>query len=147
MDNALFAVNDLTVIPGVGAAWVAHGLTVQVEATVLHLMRVRGEAVQPEASKTNFTSGLHVGYYIVPELSVGAELRYQRWLNPPIAFEKDPTERTLDNLTAAIGPRVHVKAGPLTLRPGIAYARGLDKPLAAATPNYHLVTFDVPAFF
>src|SRR5690606_17746155 len=41
MDNAMFAVNDFTVFPGVGLAYVAHGLTVQVEATVLQLTRVR----------------------------------------------------------------------------------------------------------
>lgn len=146
MDNALFAVNDLTVIPGIGAAWVGNGLTVQVEATVLHLMRVRGEAVQPEASKTNFTSGLHVGYFVIPELSIGSEFRYQQWLNPPIAFEPSGDARK-NNVTVAIGPRVHLKAGPATLRPGVSYARGLDKPLAAAAPNYHIVTLDVPVFF
>lgn len=147
MDNALFAVNDFTLIPGIGAAYVAHGLTVQVEATLLHLMRVRGEAVQKEASKTNLTMGLHVGYFVTSFLSVGAELRYQRWLNAPFAVEKDASEASRDTLSVAIGPRAHIKLGSLWLRPGIAYQRGLDKPLAAATPNYHIVQFDLPLFF
>lgn len=87
LDNALFAVNDFTLIPGFGAAYVSGGLTVQVEMTLLQLMRVRGEAAQREASKTNVTTGLHVGYFFLPELSMGGELRYQRWLNAPLAVE------------------------------------------------------------
>lgn len=147
LDNALFAVSDFTVIPGFGAAYVNHGLTVQVEATLLHLMRVRGEAAQPEASKTNMTAGLHVGYFFLSELSVGSELRYQRWLNAPFAVEKDPTGATRDTLTFAVGPRVHIKLGDLRFRPGISYQRGLDRPLAASTPNYHIAQFDLPLFF
>ena len=72
LDNALFAVNDLALIPGFGAAYVSGGLTVQVEITLLQLMRVRGEAAQPEASKTNMTTGLHGGYFFLPQLSAGA---------------------------------------------------------------------------
>ena len=147
MDNALFAVNDLTVIPGASIAYVNHNLTVQLEATLLHLMRTRGEAVQKEATKTNFTTGLHVGYFFHPAFSVGTELRYQRWLNAPFAVENDKTGALIDNLTWAIGPRFHIKAGPVWIRPGLAYWRGLDKPLAAATPNYHSVQFDVPILF
>lgn len=147
MDNALFAVNDFTVIPGLGFAYVAHGFTAQVEVTLLHLMRVRGDAQQAEASKTNLTTGLHLGYFVVPQLSIGAELHYQRWLNPPFTVERDPTDATWDNLSFAVGPRGHFPLGPVTLRPGVAYHRGLDKPLAAATPNYHIVQIDVPVFF
>lgn len=147
LDNALFAVNDLTFIPGFGAAYVKDGLTVQIEATILHLIRVRGEAAQPEASKTNMTAGIHVGYFVFPELSFGSELRYQRWLNGPFVVEKDPSEAMWDTLTVAIGPRVHIKLGELRFRPGVSYQRGLDKPLAAATPNYHIVQVDLPLFF
>lgn len=147
LDNALFAVNDLTLIPGIGVAYVASGLTVQLEATLLHLMRVRGSAVQAEASKTNLTLGAHVGYFVTSYLSLGGELRYQRWLNAPFAVERDTTERTRDNLTVAIGPRFHIPLGTVKLRPGVSYQRGLDKPLAAATPNYHVVQLDLPIFF
>jgi hypothetical protein len=147
LENAMFAVNDFTVIPGIGVAYVKDGLTVQVEATLLHLMRVRGEAAQPEAIKTNMTSGVHVGYFLLPELSLGAELRYQRWLNAPFAVEKDATGATRDTLTVAVGPRVHIELGDLRFRPGVSYQRGLDKPLASATPNYHIVQLDLPLFF
>jgi opacity protein-like surface antigen len=147
LDNALFAVNDLTLIPGFGLAYVGGGFTVQLEATLLHLMRVRGSSVQAEASKTNLTLGAHVGYFVVEYLSIGAELRYQRWLNAPFAVERDATGRSRDNLTLAVGPRVHFSLGGLKVRPGVSYQRGIDKPLAAATPNYHLVQFDLPVFF
>lgn len=147
MDNALFAVNDFTLIPGFGAAYVGGGLTVQAEITLLHLMRVRGEGAQAEASKTNLTTGLHVGYFVLPELSIGAELRYQRWLNPPFAVENDKTDASRDTLSFAVGPRAHFTLGGLRFRPGVAYQRGLDKPLAAATPNYHIVQLDLPLFF
>lgn len=148
LENALFSVNDCTVVPGIGAAWVKHGWTVQVEATVLQLMRVRGESVQREASKTNLTSGLHVGRFIVPSLSVGGELRYQRWLNPPFAVERDSTDASRDTMTFALGPRFHVELGALGwLRPGISYQRAVDKPLAAAAPNYHIVQLDIPLLF
>lgn len=148
MDNALFAVNDFTIIPGFDIAWVGHGLTVQAEVTLLELLRVRGERAQGEATKTNLTMGLHIGYFLVPQLSVAAELRYQRWLNAPFAVEKDATGATQDNLSFAIGARVHVElAKGYFLRPGLSYGRGLDKPMAAATPNYHFVQLDVPFYF
>lgn len=148
LENALFAVNDFTLVPGFGAAWVGGGLTVQAELTLLQLMRVRGDAVQKESMKTNFTSGLHVGYFVLPQLSIGTELRYQRWLKAPLAVDADTTHASRDTLSFAVGPRVHIKLGEVGwLRPGIAYQRGLDKPLAAATPNYHIVQFDLPLFF
>jgi hypothetical protein len=147
MDNALFAVNDLGVIPGVGFAYVDHGFTAQLEATLIQLWRVRGSAAQPDSSKTNLTTGLHLGYFILPALSVGADLRYQRWLAAPKAVDADPTNTLKDTLSFAAGPRAHFKAGSVWFRPGVAYARGLDKPMAASPPNYHVVQIDLPIVF
>ena len=62
------------------------GFTAQVEATLLQLTRVKGDKrppglpKNPDKSKTNFTMGVHVGYFIMPMLSVGGEIRHQRWL-------------------------------------------------------------------
>lgn len=148
LDNALFGVNDFTVIPGVAVAWVHSGWTVQAEATLLQLTRVRGEALQKEASKTNMTTGLHAGYFVAPSLSLGAELRYQRWLNAPFAVERDASGASRDTLTFAVGPRFHIEVGDVGwLRPGISYQRALDRPLAAAAPNFHIVQIDVPFVF
>ncbi len=147
MDNALFAVNDLALIPGVDVAYVAHGVTVQIEATLFELLRVRGAAAQAETTKTNFTTGLHVGYFVVDALSLGADLRYQRWLNAPIAVDHDPTGTLVDNLTFGVGPRLHFALAPGTsIHPGISFSRGLDKPMAGAA-NYDVVQLDVPVLF
>ncbi len=144
MDNAMFAVNDFTVFPGVDFAYVSRGLTVQVEATVLQLTRQRGADVQKDSAKTNSTCGLFVGYFLLPELSAGAELRYQRWLSTPAFLEGADALR--DTLTAAAGLRAHLKLGDtLWLRPGIAYARGLDDPMAEA--DYQIVQVDLPLAF
>lgn len=149
MDNAMFATDYLTVFPGVDLSWQASGFTVQAEATVLQLTRMRGDDVAErlglDDGRTNFTGGLHVGYFAIPELSVGAELRYQRWLSTPSFVEKDPSGALRDNMTFAIGPRVHVKAGDVTLRPGVSYATPVDDPMAAA--GYGIVQLDVPVIF
>jgi len=144
MDNALFAVNDATVIAGVGAAYVEGGFTVQAEVTVLELIRVRGDEVQPDKAKTNFTSGIHAGYFPLRWLSVGAELRYQRYLSTPMFVEATPALR--DTLSAAIGVRGHVRlSAKRWLRPGIAYSRGLDDPMSGR--SYDVVQLDVPLAF
>jgi len=145
MDNAMFAVNYFTTFPGVGVAYVGHGLTVQAEATVLELVRARGEKAKSSAdgARTNFTSGLHVGYFVVPMLSLGAELRYQRWL----ANDSVPSDApTRDTLTFALGPRLHVQlADKIWFRPGLAYARGIDDPMS--NQSYNVVQLDLPAAF
>jgi hypothetical protein len=148
LDGSLFSSDDLTLSPGIDFAWVAYGLTLQVEATLFQLYRARGDKKQPEANKTNTTYGFFAGYFLIPLLSVGAELRYQRWLDAPFSVENDPTGASRDNLTFAVGPRFHIRLpGDMWLRPGLAYARGLDKPMAAATPNVHIVQLDVPFYF
>ncbi|HEX7480825.1 MAG TPA: hypothetical protein VF331_23690 [Polyangiales bacterium] len=154
MDNAMFAVNDFTVFPGIDLAYVAHGLTVQGEATLLQLTRVRGDkapaagkpAPNPDSSKTNFTAGLHVGYFVIPALSLGAELRHQRWLSTPLSVKKDLTDTLRDNSTFAIGVRFHAKLGEkIWLRPGLSYSVGLDNPMAKQ--SYKVLQLDIPVVF
>jgi hypothetical protein len=148
MDDALFAVDDSAVFPGIDFAWVHAGLTLQAEATLFQLWRVRGEQAQPEATKTNFTSGVHAGYFVVPMLSFGLDVHYQRWFNAPIAIDKDTTGTKIDDWTAAIGPRLHIPlGGSVKIHPGVSYARGLDKPMAASTPNYNILQLDIPVTF
>lgn len=143
MDNAMFAVNYFTVFPGAGLAYVSGGLTVQVEATLFQLTRVRGSQKDVDAARTNLTTGIHVGYFLVPELSLGAELRYQRWL----ANASIPSDvATRDTVTMAVGPRAHFQLGEhMWFRPGIAYARGLDDPMTGL--DYNIVQVDLPLSF
>jgi hypothetical protein len=166
MDNALFNPNYLSIVPGIGVAFVRSGFTAQAEATLIQSMRVRGAAASPDASITNLTMGLHLGYFIVPALSLGAEIRHQRFLSTPATVAKDelpvcaagatdtttcnpPTYSRLglrDTSTFAVGPRLHFHAGDRTwIRPGVAFARGIDSSLTKA--SYNMVQIDVPVAF
>ncbi len=150
MDNAMFATNYLTPFPGVGFAYVASGLTVQAEVTVLQLMRMKAKDIEKDSSKTNLTAGLHVGYFVIPELSLGAELNYQRWLSTPKTPPVELRDSLKDNLSFAVGPRVHLKMGEkMWIRPGIAYARFIDKPMGDSDryDSNHIIQIDVPLAF
>jgi hypothetical protein len=144
MDNAMFAVNDLVVFPGIDVAFVRDGWTVQGEATLLRLNRVRGKDVQVDAFRTNFTSGLNAGYFLTRNMSVGTEVRYQRWLSTPASVRANP--KTRDTATFAIGPRLNLKVSPrIWFRPGIAWVTGLDDPMAAN--DYSILQIDLPVAF
>ncbi len=152
MDNAMFAVNYFTIIPGVDVAYVAHGLTVQAEATLFQMERVRGDknAANKDAARTNFTTGLHVGYFFIPQLSAGVELRHQRWLSTPSTIKGGKPPYTEDELrdtsTFAFGLRGHIKLGAKSwLRPGVSYSLPLDNPLAKQ--KYGAVQLDIPVIF
>jgi len=143
MDNALFAVNYWTVVGGLGIARVTPGLTLQAEVTLLQLTRARGPASQDE-SRTNLTAGLHVGHFVSPRLSLGGELRIQRWLSDAAPARRDPAAR--EQLTFGIGPRFHFKiAGRHWLRPGLSYSRAFDDPMKKK--GYDILQLDVPLVF
>jgi hypothetical protein len=143
MDNALFAVNYMTVVPGFGIAYMRSGFTAQIEATVLQLTRVRNSDVDRDDSRTNFTSGLHLGYFVIPQLSFGGDLRFQRWLSDPAMLTMFPERR--ETITFAVGPRGHFKFGSRWIRPGIAYAQGLDAPMSKRKDR--IIQIDVPFVF
>jgi len=147
MDNALFAVNDFGVVPGLDIAYVGHGLTAQIEGTVGVLERVRGEAQDPDASKSVFTSGIHVGYFLVDAVSIGGELRYQRWIDAPSTVTLHKPGTSIDLLSMGVGPRLHFKLAPgVWIHPGVAYTRGFDHPMTSPA-NDNIVQLDVPVVF
>lgn len=144
MDGTMFATNDLAIVPGVDLAYTKYGLTVQVEATAAQLLRMRGEQAQTDAARTNFLSGVHVGYHFLPFLAAGVEGRYQRWLSTPAAVEKDSSNR--DNLTAAAGLRATVPIrGTMKALPGVSYAMGFRGPVGDR--DYRIVQIDIPVVF
>lgn len=143
MDNALFAGNYLTVTAGAGVMWMTHGLTLQVEATILQLTRVWGESVDKDESRTNFTSGLHVGYQVIPWLTVSAEAHYQHWLSTPDAVSRNDLMRS--QLTVGGGVRGNFAVGPALLRPGVAFFAPLDGQMNAL--DYRVVQLDLAAAF
>lgn len=143
MDNAMFATNYAAGIAGLGAGYVSDGFTAQAEITVLQLFKVRGPEAE-DSARTNFTAGVHTGYFFVPALSVGGELRYQRWLSDAAPVVKDSHAR--ETVTFAIGPRVHLKLdGKKWVRPGISYSRVLDSPWS--DNGYQMFQFDIPYIF
>jgi hypothetical protein len=159
MDNAMFSVNDFAIFPGVDFAYVSGGFTAQVEATVFQLTRVKGDkkpamglANNPDKSKTNLTMGLHVGYFVIPMLSLGAEIRHQRFLSTPKAVEADEASTNMtplgvrDTTTWAIGPRGHFKlSDSVWFRPGVSFSMPLDNPMKKA--SYKVVQLDLPIAF
>ncbi|HOD23123.1 MAG TPA: hypothetical protein PKK83_12575 [Polyangiaceae bacterium] len=143
-DGAIFANNDSVLIGGADLAYVAGGLTVQAEATYLQFIRIRGDNVQKDELRSLLTTGLFAGYFLIPELSVGAELRYGHWLSTPAAVEKNSVAR--NNLSAGGGVRGYFKLGDsISLRPGLSYHQALDEPLSDA--EYKYVQLDLPFVF
>jgi len=153
MDNSMFAVNYLTGIAGLGFGYIGRGFTAQAEATLFQLFRVRGNdltASAPDATRTNATMGLHLGYFVIPQLSLGGDLRYQRWLSTPdrlVMGAKVPfADANLDNVTFGVGPRGHFALGKgMWIRPGISYSQGLDAPLSSS--KYRMLQVDIPVVF
>jgi len=144
MDNALFATNYLTTTAGIGIAWIDKGFTVQTEMQLLQLMRTRGAAVDDDPARTNFTSGVNLGYQIVKYLSANVEVHYQRWLSTPAAVEKVPAAR--DQATYGAGLRANVPlSDTMIARPGISYFRAFDEPMTTA--KFQIVQIDVPIAF
>ncbi len=144
MDNALFATNYTTPTGGVGLAWIDHGFTAQVEATVLYLIRTRGELQDTDSSRVNFTSGASVGYLLFPFLTAQAELHYQRWLSTPAVVAKDDTKR--DQATGGFALRANVPLSKtMIIRPGLGYFAGFDDPMHVG--GYRIVQLDVPIAF
>jgi hypothetical protein len=146
-DDAMFAVNYLTEILGVDIAYVNHGFTAQAEATLLQFVRVRGDqsAAATDRFRTISAVGLHLGYFIGSHLSLGSDLRYQRWLSSTDANIK------MDMVTVAAGPRLHFRLGKQAwIHPGMSFMRGLDgrgfdAPLITAQTT--AVQIDIPIMF
>lgn len=145
-DNAMFAMDYLTVFPGVDIAFISGGFTLQGEATLFKLTRVREPATPSDASRTNLTMGAHAGYFFTPFLSVGTEIRHQRWLSTPLSVKNDKTDSVRDTTTFAIGPRLHVKLSEKTwFRPGVSLTLPVDDPMKKA--EYKIVQLDLPIAF
>jgi hypothetical protein len=158
-DDAMLAVNYLTEIGGVDFAYVNHGFTVQGEATLLQFVRVRGgnSAAATDSFRTNSAVGLHLGYFMGSHVSLGADLRYQRWLSHPTSLNTMTGAHVpisadrLDSLTVAAGPRLHFRLGAhAAIHPGISFVRGFDArgvhaPLITAQTT--AVQLDIPVMF
>jgi hypothetical protein len=144
LEGAIFGVNFLTLNPGVTLGWVGYGLTVQADAQLFESFRVRAsDATDPDRQKTNFWGGVHIGYFFVRQLSIGAELHYQRYLTDVSAVKKDPAAR--DALSVTAGLRGHFTRASDIIRPGISYSRGIIGQEVAA--QYNVVQVELVVAF
>jgi hypothetical protein len=145
--STMFSQNDLSPFVGGDIAWVSRGFTLQAEATIFELIRVRGSAVDPDATKTSLTMGAHAGYLFVPEFSFGVEVRDQTFLSTPAAVDAGKTSRNW--VTVGGGPRVNLRLGEhVWLRPGLAYLQPLNNPSPTmSASSYHIVQLDLPLTF
>ncbi|HEY5907758.1 MAG TPA: hypothetical protein VIZ31_06915 [Vicinamibacteria bacterium] len=90
------------------------------------------------------TAGLHAGHFFSPKVSLGAELRIQRWLTNAAPVRSDPSAR--QQVTLGLGPRFHFKLDEKRwLRPGLSYTRALDDPMKGS--GYDILQVDVPFAF
>lgn len=143
MDNALWVADYGVGTAGIGLAESQGPCTGHVEATVLHLVRMRAEKLQKDASRTNLTAGLMAGCYVLPPVQLIAELRYQRWLSTPAVVDLDASKR--DQATVGLGLRFDVRAGAALLRPGVLMGTPLDDPMKKA--DYRQIMLDLPIVF
>jgi hypothetical protein len=143
-DNTSFALNDVGFPTGLSLAYTFCGLTAQVDASVIPTVRVKGARAQRDPSKVNSTYGFFLAYRLVPAVSVGAEVRYQRYLSTPSAVRQDPSAR--DNLTVGGGFRLDLPLSDSNrVRPGLCYSRGLRGPVEQQ--SYQMVQLDLPVSF
>ena len=141
MDNAMFVVDHMAGIVGVGGAWVGEGWTVQAEATLLAFGRVEGTG---DEAIVNSTFGLLVGYFLLPEFSITGELHHQHFLSDPVAVIATPELRS--QTSGTLGVRFHIQAMPgVWIRPGLSWSAGFDPPLS--TDAWQMLQVDVPVLF
>jgi hypothetical protein len=145
MDNAMFGPNDVSLTVGGDAAYVKSGFIAQAEATLIQSFRVRAANTQPDSAKTNSTYGLSLGYFLIPQLTAGTELRYQRFLSTPAAVAADTTGASRDSLSVAVGARGHFAFQKAKLHPGFSVAFGLDDPMSSR--SIKIYQFDLAANF
>lgn len=144
MDNAMYAVNYLTPTGGLGLAYIRNGWTAQADLTVLQLLRVRGDQVDTDERRTNFTAAAHLGYRATELLTFGVEAHYQRWLSTPAAVEKNGDLR--EQATVGGNVRFNVPFGEgLLMRPSIGYFMPVDRPMTDS--DYRIVQLDFPVLF
>ena len=147
----MFAVNYIALIPGVGFAYVDHKLTLQVEATLFQLFRVKGSDMTGISSDSRAPTRRWGSTPAIswPVLSLGGGIRYQRWLSTPtriaMGMRSDIPSANMDTVSFAVGPRFHFKVGNTWLRPGISYAQVSTR--HSPTSHYKIVQVDVPVVF
>jgi hypothetical protein len=144
LENSLLSPNEVGVPLGFDFGYREGRFTAQLEANMSVLARVKGEAKTPDSARIPAWAAAMVGYFILPELSAAAELRYTTSLTTTAAIAKDPSTR--DNMSFAVGVRGYVRiANNIAFRPGVSYGRGIEGRLNDL--GYQYVQVDFPMVF
>ena len=156
--STMFSPNDVAPFIGGDLAFVKGGFTIQAEVSVFSLFRVRGDGINPATSKPwdpdavkgSIDLGLHVGYFIVPQLSIQAEVRDQTFLGTPAAVSSGAIAQSW--VSVGGGVRGHFKIGAHAwFRPGLAFFQPLNdavlKPIDHTASSYHIFLLDLPVSF
>lgn len=140
LDSAIALPNYTWLGAGASLSWTGYGATAQAEITALHGYQSRG-AESLDDTLSSGIGGLFLGYYLLPQLNLGAELRYQRFLSTPASVVKDPLLR--DQLSFAVGARGHLKTELGTVRPGLSWGHGIGGASARAGNNVLLIDLGI----
>lgn len=131
-------------------AWIHEGLTIQLDLTLLYAIGSRAPVRERYDDSTNFVGQLWVGYAALPWLTLGAELRHQRFVDAPApirgadaAMPDGPTQAYQTSLAG--GVRLRIPLGSVTLLLAASYARGLDGWMWAHDDN--VFQLDLPFAF
>lgn len=145
--STMFSPNDVAPFVGGDIAWVSHGFTAQAEANVFELFRVRGSKVDPDATKTSLMAGISGGYFVVPQISFGLEVRDNTLLSTPAAVAAGKSSRSW--VTVGGGVRAHLQLGAqVWFRPGLGYFQPLNDPTPTiSASSYHVFQLDLPLTF
>lgn len=145
--STMFSPNDVAPFLGGDVAWVAGGLTLQAEVTLFELFRVTGSSTDPDATKTVLTFGADAGYFVLPQLSLGIEVRDQSFLTTPAAVQAGKTSRSW--ITLGGGVRGHFALSEhVWFRPGLAFFQPLNDPSPTISAgDYHVFQLDLPVTF
>jgi hypothetical protein len=158
-DHAMFAVSYMAAMAGAAVAHVSQGLTLQIEVTLLQLVRARGARSEgaTDPFRTEAAAGLHLGYFFGEHVSLSGDVFYRRWLSHPTTVSPVTGSRialsdaNMSSTTVAIGPRFHFRVGKQGwMRPGFSLVRGFDARLFDApllTAQTTGVQVDVPLVF
>lgn len=136
LDSSIASPNHLGLGLGLSVAWFDHGLTLQADANVNQSFQTRGPESVDDAI-TNSIAGLFAGYAILPQLSVGAELRYQRYLTTPASVAKNAQLR--DQASFAVGARGTFDLEAFKLKPGVSYGHAIGGAMGAGDTNVVLL--------
>lgn len=140
-DRAMFEVDYATETASANVAYVHRGFTAQGEAALLEGVRVRGDG---GAAQTRAAVGVHLGTFLGSHVSLGGDVRYERWLTQPMSAD-------VDTLTVAAGVRLHLRIGTqVRIHPGLSYTRALGKRGGAEpllTDGTNAIQIDLPVMF